>query len=338
MALSEEEKRQIINELAQGKPELRHQEPPRNSLQNDQEEAENYENFDDFARRSSQNESRADSSRSFESNDSDGLVQLKAQITQELNQAQAVGQLRVERIRDIVQSAVTQTAQEIKFGSSDIRLIVRSVLSAVSESLQETRSEIKEEVTAAIEGAIEGINSWRHQSIAKTQVEVKQLQEKLETEEDQLQQEIERLLTDFKETAKDTSPKLKVTIESAINTLANSEEVALMRKRYAQLQAQAAILRANLAARYGGRTEEVNRYLEEAKNWYNRSRPQAEAVVQQVEQKHLQLEEKLGKAGVGVAQKERQLRQILGDLLKTAVELFREKEPDRKSEHSQDKR
>lgn len=323
MTLSNEEKRQIMNELAQGKPGLFAQDAP--YRQEDQNlKTENYENFDDFARRSG-DESLEGISNSFQAGgiDSKMLEHLKMQITQEINQVKEVGQVRSERVREIVRSAVAQVAKEIKSGSSDVRSIVKSAISAVSESLQDKGSEVKEEVTASIEGVIEGVSSWRRQSITKTKAEVKHLQNKIETEEEQLQQEIERLLKDVEEAGKDTSPKFKAAIESAISGLKNSEEVALMQKRYAQLQGQIAILRANLVARYGGRYEEVKEYVEEAKNWYK----QTSTPIDQAQQKRSHLEERLSEAGEAITKKQRQLRNILSELLQTTAELLREKEP-----------
>ncbi len=40
-----------------------------------------------------------------------------------------------------------------------------------------------------------------------------------------------------------------------------------------------------MAARYGGRSMEVQDYLDEAQNWYDQARPQAEPVAIQVEEK-----------------------------------------------------
>lgn len=325
MSISNEEKRQIMNELAQGKPRLFNQEPS----QNDQDfDAEDYQNFNDFAQRpSGDGQHQFSKTPSLNPLNAATLEQIKEQIKTDIEQAKATGQLRAGRIREIVQSAVSQMTLEFKAGSGDIRSIVKDAVSAVSDSLQERSGEIKEEVTAAIEGVIEGVSSWRRQSIAETQAEVKDLQVKLENQEEDLQQEITRLLNNLEEDVKDTSPKLKASIESAITALKNSEEVALLQKRYAQLQAQAAILKANLAARYGGRYEEVKEYLDDAKAWYNRTRPQAEAVVDQVEQKRSHLEERLSNAGEAIAKKERQVRKLLSELLKVAAELLREKEP-----------
>jgi len=75
--------------------------------------------------------------------------------------------------------------------------------------------DIKEEITASIEGAIEGISSWRRQSITKIQAEVNQLQNRIDTEEDELQQEIDRLLVDIEEEEKtDLLPKPRLNLPS----------------------------------------------------------------------------------------------------------------------------
>lgn len=320
MTLSNEEKQKIMQELAGGKPGVIHQDTP-NIGDDSSIDPKNYENFEDFAGRPIQ---------STISND--GFVEeVRKQIKSEIDQAKAAGQLRSERIREIVKSALAQTksqvATELKAGSSDIRTIVKDTVSTVSESLQEKGSEIKEEITAAIEGVIEGFSSRRRQAIAKNQAQVKQLQAQIDTEEEELQKEIDRLLIDVEEAGKDSSGNLKESIGSAIANFKNSEEFALLKKRYAQLQAQAAILRANLAARYGGRYEEIKENLEEAKNWYNRTRTKTEISVEPEQKRsQVQLEESLKEAGEALDKKQRQIRNILSNLLHVAAELVREKE------------
>ncbi|MBD0387761.1 MAG: histidine kinase [Nostoc sp. C3-bin3] len=252
---------------------------------------------------------------------------IKQQIQADLQQAKETGQLRTERIREIVKSAVSQVASEFKQGSSEVRGIVKDAVSAVIENFQEKGSELKDEVTASIEGALEGINSKRHESIAQTQTDIKRLQAQLDGEEEQLQQEVDVILAEIEETGKEKPASTKTAIDSAINALKDSEEAGLLKKRYAQLQAQLAIVRANMAARYGGRNMEVQDYLDEAKHWYDKARPQAESMAVQVEQKRSQLEDKLGEAGTSLARKEHQIKQTLRELLLTAADLFKDKEP-----------
>ncbi|HLO83865.1 MAG TPA: histidine kinase [Nostocaceae cyanobacterium] len=258
---------------------------------------------------------------------------IKEQIQTDLQQAKATGQLRTERIREIVKSAVSQVSTEFKEGSSELRTLVKDAVSAVIESLQDKGSEIKDEVTASIEGALEGVNSKRHEAISHTQNELKRLQAQLDHEEEKLQQDVDGILTEIGETGKEKSAGIRSAIESAINAIKDSEEVALLKKRYAQLQAQLAIIKANLAARYGGRSQEVQNYLEEAKNWYNQARPQAEVMATQVGERSSQLEAKLGEAGTAIARKEYQIKQTLRELFLAAADLFKDKESTDKETH-----
>jgi hypothetical protein len=250
---------------------------------------------------------------------------LKTQITTDIQKAKEEGKLRSERLREIVQNAVSQATSEIKEGSTEVRSIVKEAVDTVIENLKERGEEIKEDITASIAGAIEGISSSRRKSIAKTQAEVKQLQAQIDAEETELQTQIDKALNEIEETGKNTSPNIKTSIESAINGLKDSEEVTLMRKRYAQLQAQLAILQANLAARYGERDDEVKKHLDDAKTWYDRAYIQAEATADQVKQKRAEFENKLGEAGAALAKKEQGVRQLLKELWQTVTESSHDK-------------
>lgn len=252
---------------------------------------------------------------------------IKEQIQTDLKQVKETGQLRTERIREIVKSAVSQVGSEFKEGSVELRGLVRDAVAAVIENLQEKGTEIKEEVTASIEGALEGANRKRHENIIQTQSELQRLQALLDNEEEQLQQDVDGILAEIQEPGAVKTTDTTNVIESAVSAIKDSDEASLLRKRYAQLQAQLAIVRANLAARYGGRSEEIQNYLEEAKTWYNQARPQAEVMATQVAQQRSQLEDKLGKAGTSIAKKEVQIKQTLRELLLATADLFKEKEP-----------
>jgi hypothetical protein len=251
---------------------------------------------------------------------------IKEQIKTDLQQVKETGQLRVEKIREIVKLAVSGVISELKQGSNDARWIVTDAVTAVTETLQERGEEFKDEVTASIEGALEAVNSQRHANIAKTKAEVKQLQAKLDAEEDSINQEVEGILTEIQQAGQAKSSQAKVAIDSAVETVKNSEEFTLLKKRYAQLQSQLAIVQANLTARYGGRGEEINGYLEDAKQWYDKTIPQAGVIIEQVKEKHSGLDEKLAEAGGALARKEHQIKHLLRDLLLNASNIFKDKE------------
>lgn len=258
---------------------------------------------------------------------------IKDKITTNLKQAKAEGQLRSDKIREIVQEAVSQTRSEIKEGSSEIRTVVQDAVSAVVEELGEKGEQLKENITASIEGVIEGISRTRRQAITKTQVEVKQLQEKLETEEQELQDQIDTALVDISETGQDKSEQVKMAIESAVHTIQNSEEVTLMKKRYAQLKAQLAVVQANLSARYGEQYEQVQTYLDEAKSWYDKAKEDPEGFTENVGQKRQVFEQKLGEIGTAIAKKEQKIQHRLKELWDTLIETFSssKKKDDKKS-------
>lgn len=249
---------------------------------------------------------------------------LKERITADLKQVKETGQLRTERVREIIRSAVAQVGTELKAGSGDMRSLVKDVFSSAIATVQEVGTEAKEEVTALVEGMVEGVSSSRQQAIAKTEAEVKRLQAQLTEQEEALEEQVESSLEGMREVGEQAPSLLKEQIEEAIAAIKNSEEASLLKRRYAQLQAQSAILRANLAARtetYHGRAQE---YLDEAKNWYSQARPKAEVAKEQVDQKFVQIEEKIGEAGTALAKKETQVRQILSDLLRRASEVVEE--------------
>jgi chromosome segregation ATPase len=113
-------------------------------------------------------------------------------------------------------------------------------------------------------------------------------------------------------------------VEDAIGTFQNSEEAALLKKRYAQLQAQAALLRATLAARSESYYDQAQGHLDDAKHWYSKARPKAEAAKGQADQKFAQLEQQISEAGGALARREREVRKLLSALLHRASEAVKE--------------
>jgi len=249
----------------------------------------------------------------------------KDKIINNLQQAKQTGQLKTENIREIVKTAVSEAVLEVKEGRSEISSLVQDAIAAVVEILKDKQEEVQEGVSASIEGAIEGISDARREAITGTESEIKTLQGKVEETESQLQQEIDVVLEDIQTQNKDKSSQVNEAINAAIKNLENSEEVALLQKRYAQLKAQLAVIQANLAARYGSSYGNVNQYLDDAKTWYDRAKENPEVFTGRIEEKQQEFEEKLGKTGVAAAKKEQQLKQLLKELWKSISEVFRDR-------------
>lgn len=247
---------------------------------------------------------------------------IQDKLSSDLQKAQSEGKLRAERIREIVKSAITEMGGEFKGGSHEIRGLVKEVVETGLETFKGKREEIQENVTASIEGVIDGIAQSKRQSIDLTKAEVKQLETQLDQAEQELENNINLALSDIQEVGNNKSAQIKSTLESAVQTIKDSEEVALMQKRYAQLKAQLAIINANLAGRYGQRYEDIKHYLDEAKVWYEKAKDEPENYSGKWDEKRKEFEVKLGETGTAIAQKEKQIKQRLRDLWKSITEAF----------------
>jgi uncharacterized protein (UPF0335 family) len=250
---------------------------------------------------------------------------IKNKVRTELQHVKAAGQLRAERIREIVRSAVSQVASEVKNGTQEVRSSVVDTITAVTEVLaeQSTPDEIHNDVTASIEGAIEGMSQSRHPSLAESKANMKRSQEQLNAEQEALQQDIHKVMTELKTVGQDT-PSINTIIQSALQNINESREVDGLKRRYAQMQAQAAIIKANLAERYG-RTEEIQEYLDEAREWYTQTRLKVENASDQLESQRLRLEDKMGEAGKAAARKEARIRHLLRELMHMATQALQDK-------------
>jgi hypothetical protein len=249
----------------------------------------------------------------------------KNKIAENLQQAKQEGQLRTEKIKEIVKNAIAQAVSKLKEGSGEIRFLAKDAISATIDTFQEKSVDLKEEIRASLEGVVEGMSSAKQKAISEKQLEIKQLEGSIEAEELNLQKEIDETLIDIQASNVNRSDDLKATIESTINNIRNSEEVSLLQKRYAQLKAQLAVVQANLANRNGVSHEDIKRYLDDAKVWYERAKEDPEVFTEPINQKRAKFEEKLGAAGTALARKERSIKQLLQELWREVIDIFHEK-------------
>ncbi len=249
----------------------------------------------------------------------------KERIVADLQQAKETGTLKTEKIREIIKNAVTEAVSEVKSGRSEIASLVQDAIAAVTETVKESGEEVKEEVAASIQGVVDGVSEARRQKIAETQAEIITLEAQVVEDEQELQEEIDEVLSNMKVDSTSQPDKVKEAIADAIINISSSEEFAILQKHYARLKAQTAVLQANLANRYGEQYGEVGKYLEDAKVWYDKAREDPEVFTEPVKRKRADFEQKLGETGSAVARKEKQVKQLLKELWHEVREIFHEK-------------
>ena len=127
--------------------------------------------------------------------------------------------------------------------------------------------------------------------------------------------------------AKDKTNALVVHTEEQLQAygkqVRESEEASLLRKRYAELEAQAALLKAQLAASADATREQAQSYLDEAKAWYARAQSQAKETARLELQK---MQKRIDDTKVALKEGGKQGSKKLSDLLKWAAERVEVKE------------
>jgi hypothetical protein len=245
---------------------------------------------------------------------------VQERITSDLEKAKAEGNLRAERIREIVKTAVSQAVAEIKAGSGEIRFIGRDALAAVIGLLQEKGDESKEAITASVEGVVEGITSARQATIAQAQSQLDNLQNQIDVHEQTLEADVDSALAEIETTTRTTSHKTQSWVTAAAKSIRESQQFAVVREQYARLQTQLNRLDTQLTERYGDRYEDVKHqleeYLESVKVWYDQTKAKVEAgAPDPVQAAKADLEDRLAEAGTAVARKEQEVKQHLKTLL-----------------------
>lgn len=102
-----------------------------------------------------------------------------------------------------------------------------------------------------------------------------------------------------------------------------SEEANLLRKRYAQLEAQAALLKAQLAAWSKATIDESRAYLEEAKVWYSRAQTRGEDAIDKT---ITDMEKRIDKVKIMLKKRGKDVQHKLSELLIHASEIVKGKE------------
>jgi len=113
------------------------------------------------------------------------------------------------------------------------------------------------------------------------------------------------------------------TLDSYGTRIRESEEIDLLRKRYAQLEAQAALMKARIAAEKEETYEQAQAYLEDARTWYAISKSRAKkAGLHRLEE----MDKGIDAAKTTLKEKGRQARKRLSDLLMQAADMIEVKE------------
>jgi len=112
-------------------------------------------------------------------------------------------------------------------------------------------------------------------------------------------------------------------IQSYGKTIQESEEAKLLKKRYGQLEAKAALLQASLAEKSDATGKQAAAYLDESKAWYESLKLQAS---QRYDKELTDMSTRIDEAKQAVKRKDKQARTKLADLLEQAAAMLKDEE------------
>ena len=113
-------------------------------------------------------------------------------------------------------------------------------------------------------------------------------------------------------------------IQAYGQSIQESEETKLLMMRYGQLEAQVALLKANLAAKSDATGKQAAAYLDESRAWYDGLKSQTS---QRWDKELTDMSARIDETKQAVERKDKQARTKLADLLERAAAMIRDEEP-----------
>ena len=222
----------------------------------------------------------------------------------------------VDRSESTLNTAIAETqtkATALKKETSTRMALVQARAAALKARIALEIEQSPEKARQALEEAQEYLAEAKASASKRTAEGIAQLE--LDA------QAAKQAVTEGVSEAKDKTNALVVHTEEQLQAygkqVTESEEAMLLKKRYAELEAQAALLKAQLAASADATREQAQSYLDEAKAWYVRAQNQAGETARLELQK---MNKRIDDTKVALKEGEKQAGKRLSDLLKWAAE------------------
>lgn len=278
------------------------------------------------------------------------MVNAKEKMTADFEKVKSAGGVRVDRIRQIFQDALTQTVTELKQGTHEIGSIAKESTSTLVEGLKDNQKNAKPETVIPVEVEIQGddkvnevVKSESTEDIKEVPADFELIQpeliqpELIQPDAEQFNINVTDQPTPADQPSEEPTPSrdhtsvesfaasLKALAEQIMHSLQSGEAKAAVQPQIDKLKALLGILDTKLAAQYGERydafKQEFNQDMGKAKTWYDHLRADADAQgMNFFEYKQAELVIKMGEAGVAIAQKETKIKQLVKELWQTVTQ------------------
>jgi hypothetical protein len=256
------------------------------------------------------------------------IYALKIDVETAMNSVRKKGEQatsELSALADRSEAALNTAIAETQTKAAALKKETATRMALVQAKAAQLKAKIALEIDNAPEKAKQAlINAEKYLADARASASKRAAQEiaKLQSQT----RETKKAITDNVKEAKGKLDALIVYTEERLQgygtRIRESEELGLLKKRYAQLEAQASLLKARLATEKEATYEQAHYYLDEAKAWYARAKEEAG---KEVGQKIADIEKHIDKTKVAL-KKTKEARKEIADLLKRAADIINRKE------------
>ena len=187
--------------------------------------------------------------------------------------------------------------------------------SEIALTIDKSEKAAKEE----LDNAIKYLSEAKLTADKKTKVEIEKLKTKVDNTKKKVVQKKDDALANLNAIvteAKDLSEKYNQKLQAE-----KEKNIAIINRKYAELRAEEALLRAKIASEAEKTYAQAQAYLDGANEWYIRSK---EYGTQEVNLKKKQIQKDIEKAQVNLKKKRKEARNEIADILLKASEIIRE--------------
>lgn len=258
------------------------------------------------------------------------IAELKLQVDQVSKLLREKGQEaenELHAMADRSESALNAALAQVQARSAALRnetatryALVQAKAAALNARIALEIDNSPERAQQALQDAKEYLQQAKDSADKGTAEKIAQLQDKAQAVQQAVREESDNAKSHISALVMSTEER----IQAYGKTIQESEEAKLLKKRYGQIEAKAALLKANLAERSDATGKQAAAYLDESKVWYNSLKTQSS---QRWENELSDMSARIDEAKQAVERKDKQARAKLAELLEQAAQMLKDEEP-----------
>ncbi len=144
---------------------------------------------------------------------------LKTRILEDLKKAKGTGEITVEKMHEIIKTAVSDALAETGGGIEKLRPVVKDAMTAAIEHLRDTGEDGKKIVSGVVEGAVAGAQKHGKETVESIHQELYKLQAKLDEEKRMLGQSLMESFEGAKEAGAALPEDIKEKIDVSVSDI-----------------------------------------------------------------------------------------------------------------------